>query len=154
MTRLQRGFTLIELVVVIVIVGIIAYIFLNFFNLGVDSYKLIDSRSDLTQNGRVVLQRMIREISQASSLTITSSTDISFTWDDTGNGVNDTSRYYLSGTDLRRTINGSNDTVILDNVSSLSFTGNSYRIVIKFTVTSGNQNLTIESSALRRMSLS
>ena len=154
MSRSQRGFTLIELVVTIVIVGIIAYIFLNFFNLGVDSYKLIETRGDLTQYERVFLNRIVREIHQAATLTITSSTDITFTYDDNADGINETYRYYLSGSDLHRTINGGSDLIILDNLSSLSFTGDTNRVVITFTISIEGQSLTAESSTLRRMSLS
>jgi len=153
MTTSERGFTLIEIVITIVITGILAYIFLNFFSLGTDSYTLIETRSDVLQDERVVLNRMTREIRQAATITITSATDISFTWDDTSDGINDTYRYYLSGSNLRRTINGASDTLILDNVSSLSFTGDTNRITIMLTVTRGGQSLTIQSRALRRTSL-
>jgi len=153
MSKREQGFTLIEIVVTIVITGIIAYIFLNFFSLGTDSYTLIETRSDVLQDERIVLDRMVREIRQAATITITSATDISFTWDDSSNGVNDTYRYYLSGTDLRQTINGASDTLILDNVSSLSFTGDTNRITITFTVSRDGQSLTIQSRALRRSAL-
>jgi prepilin-type N-terminal cleavage/methylation domain-containing protein len=150
----ERGFTLIEIVVTIVITAILAYIFLNFFSLGTDSYTLIETRSDLIQDERVVLQRMVRELHQAATITLTSPTDISFTYDDNSDGINETYRYYLSGSNLRRTINGASDTLILDNVSSLSFTGDTNRITIMFTVTRGGQSLTVESRALRRTALS
>jgi prepilin-type N-terminal cleavage/methylation domain-containing protein len=154
MTKREQGFTLIEIVVTIVITGIIAYIFLNFFSLGTDSYTLIETRNDVLQDERVVLNRMIREIHQATTLTITSSTDITFTYDDNSDGVNETYRYYLSGTDLIRTINGGSSTVILDNVNSLSLTGDTNRATITFTVTRDGQSIAIQSRALRRTALS
>jgi len=154
MTKREQGFTLIEIVVTIVITGIIAYIFLNFFSLGTDSYTLIETRNDVLQDERVVLNRMIREIHQATILTITSSTDITFTYDDNSDGVNETYRYYLSSGNLRRTIDAAGDTLILDNVSSLTFSGDTNQVTITFTVSREGQSLTIQSRALRRTALS
>jgi prepilin-type N-terminal cleavage/methylation domain-containing protein len=154
MTKREQGFTLIEIVVTIVITGIIAYIFLNFFSLGTDSYTLIETRNDVLQDERVVLNRMIREIRQAATITITSATDISFPYDDNNDGINETYRYYLSGGNLRRTINGASDTLILDNVSSLTFSGDTNQVTITFTVSREGQSLTIQSRALRRTALS
>jgi prepilin-type N-terminal cleavage/methylation domain-containing protein len=155
MRRQEHGFTLIEIIVTIVIVGIIAYIFLNFFSLGTGSYTLIETRSDVLQDERIVLDRMVREIRQAAStITITSATDISFPYDDNNDGINETYRYYLSGSNLRRTINGASDTLILDNVTSLTFSGDANRVTITFTVSRDGQSLTIQSRALRRTDLS
>jgi hypothetical protein len=141
-------------VVTIVITGIIAYIFLNFFSLGTDSYTLIETRSDVLQDERIVLDRMVREIRQAATITITSATDISFTYDDDSDGINEIYRYYLASGNLRRTIDAAGDTLILDNVSSLTFSGDTNQVTITFTVSREGQSLTIQSRALRRTALS
>ena len=154
MTKREQGFTLIEIVVTIVITGIIAYIFLNFFSLGTDSYTLIETRSDVLQDERIVLDRMVREIRQAATITITSATDISFTYDDDSDGINETYRYCLASGNLRRTIDAAGDTLILDNVSSLTFSGDTNQVTITFTVSREGQSLTIQSRALRRTALS
>jgi prepilin-type N-terminal cleavage/methylation domain-containing protein len=154
MTKREQGFTLIEIVVTIVITGIIAYIFLNFFSLGTDSYTLIETRNDVLQDERVVLDRMVREIRQAATITITSATDISFTYDDDSDGINETYHYYLASGNLIRTIDAAGDTLILDNVTSLTFSGDTNQVTITFTVSREGQSLTIQSRALRRTSLS
>lgn len=153
MKKSEKGFTLIEMVMTIVITGILAYIFLNFFSLGTDSYNLIEKQSDLIQEGRIFLQRIVREIQQAGPLDITSATEITFTYDDNSDGINETYRYFLSGNSLHQTINGTNDTIVLDNIGSLSFKGDKNHLYIMFTLKRTEQSLAVETYILRRTSL-
>jgi prepilin-type N-terminal cleavage/methylation domain-containing protein len=149
-----KGFTLIELALTIVITGILAGIFVNFFALGTDTFNAVEKNQGTNQNGRIVLLRMGKEIKQAASLTITSATDINFSYDVDDDGADEVVRYFLSGDELHKTIDGANDTLMLEDVSSLSFTGNGSRIVIAFTIAAGGQSTTLETSFLRRKSLS
>ena len=58
----QRGFTIVELVIVIVITGIIAASLTVFFLPAVDSYLSSRSRADLTDQADTALRRMVRDV--------------------------------------------------------------------------------------------
>jgi MSHA biogenesis protein MshO len=58
----QRGFTIVELVIVIVITGIIAASLTVFFRPAVDSYLSSRSRADLTDQADTALRRMVRDV--------------------------------------------------------------------------------------------
>ena len=60
----KRAFTLIELVIVIVIVGITAGMAVPTVLHSVDSWLLVKEERDLLANSRVSLNRMVREIRQ------------------------------------------------------------------------------------------
>ncbi|MEO5657580.1 MAG: type II secretion system protein, partial [Nitrospiria bacterium] len=67
--RGQEGFTLIELVITIVLVGIIAGVGALFLQQGVRAYISADARTDLTNQGRLAIERMAREIRTIRSRT-------------------------------------------------------------------------------------
>ena len=58
----QRGFTIVELVIVIVITGIIAASLTVFFRPAVDSYLGSRARADLTDQADTALRRMVRDV--------------------------------------------------------------------------------------------
>jgi prepilin-type N-terminal cleavage/methylation domain-containing protein len=149
-----RGFTLIEIVVTIAITGILAGVFVNFFSLGAETFSLVANSQEVNQNKRIVLERMGREIRQAGSLTITSTTDIVFSADIDETGIDEAIRYFLSGTDLHRTVDGAGDTIMLNNVDTITFSGNGNRVVIFLEISSGGVTSSIQTSFLRRRSLS
>ena len=115
----QKGFTLIELIVVITIIGIIAGV-TGFILLGVaDAWTFKFNRADLLADGRLALNRMTREIREVKDLTsVTTATSSQFRFTNTGN-VDIT--YGLSGSDLDRTVDSVTN-VLAQDVSSLSFT--------------------------------
>jgi MSHA biogenesis protein MshO len=61
----QRGFTLIEVVMVIVLIGIIAGIMAPFITQSIDAYTATRSRTELVAKGRLALERISREVRQA-----------------------------------------------------------------------------------------
>jgi len=73
------GFTLIELIIVVVILGIIALFLAPVMLSGVDSWEHIHNRSYLIDNGRLAINRMVREIRQAKEITTWEDDQITFT---------------------------------------------------------------------------
>src|SRR3990172_7487613 len=57
-----EGFTLIEIVVVCVLIGIIAAVIIPPLHQGVQSFAVTETRGDLTSQARQAATRMIREL--------------------------------------------------------------------------------------------
>lgn len=67
--RDQRGFTLVELVLTVVLIGIIAGMASVFLRQGLNAFVSEDARADLTNQGRLAIERMAREIRMLRSRT-------------------------------------------------------------------------------------
>lgn len=61
----QLGFTLVEVIFVVVILGIVAAIGSSFVVSAVDSYRIADLRNKLVQRGRLTIEQMARELRMA-----------------------------------------------------------------------------------------
>lgn len=118
-TPQSGGFTLIEIIVVIVIVGIISTIAAMIILEGAKSYTIEDARSDVQYQARLAMERMAREIrlirSQADITTMTAN-NLLYT------GIQgDTMRFQLVGTDIMRTQNAVTQR-LASGVTALNFT--------------------------------
>nr|MBU1328611.1 prepilin-type N-terminal cleavage/methylation domain-containing protein [Candidatus Omnitrophota bacterium] len=162
---MKRGFTLIELIMVIVIIGIIASV-VGYILLGaVQGWTFKAKRNDILWDGRLAINRMVREIREIkdlTSVTTASSSQFRFT-----NINNNSITYSLSGANLNRTKDGAAN-ILAQNVSSLSFTyydssGASIatptvspsstdirRVRINITLTNGGQNFYAQSDSVPR----
>jgi MSHA biogenesis protein MshO len=80
MMQMTKGFTLIELVMVIVIVGILSTMTTNILTLPVKSYMDLERRTTLVDSAEITLRRMQRDIRRAlpNSIRITGGTAIEF----------------------------------------------------------------------------
>jgi prepilin-type N-terminal cleavage/methylation domain-containing protein len=67
----NKGFTLVEMVMAIVIIGIVAAILAPIISASVTGFHQAQVRNDLTAQSRVVLERLTREIREADTASIT-----------------------------------------------------------------------------------
>ncbi|MDX2165306.1 MAG: prepilin-type N-terminal cleavage/methylation domain-containing protein [Gammaproteobacteria bacterium] len=110
----KQGFTLIEMIIVIVILSIIAGVASRVMGAAFNSYYDNQQIVNANQQGRLAIERMIRDIHAINSTTsITTANASTFTFTDVnGNAVT----YTLSGTQLTR-----NGVVLADGINTLTF---------------------------------
>jgi prepilin-type N-terminal cleavage/methylation domain-containing protein len=158
----KNGFTLIELVIVIVIIGIAASIIGTMLLGVVKAWTFKFNRNDILWDGRLALDRMTREIRTIKTSTnVTTANSSQFRFTDTGNKD---ITYSLSSTNLNRT-EGATANLLAADVSSLSFTyynssdtaipspsvspavTDIRRVRINLTLTKNGQNVYLQSDA-------
>jgi prepilin-type N-terminal cleavage/methylation domain-containing protein len=75
----SKGFTLIELIVVIIIMGVVGVFTFQFIASGIQTYITMQRQKDLLDEARLCLERMSREIRDSEQiLAFTSNTSIQF----------------------------------------------------------------------------
>jgi prepilin-type N-terminal cleavage/methylation domain-containing protein len=124
----QKGFTLIEIVMVIVILGVIGAFTFQFVAHGVQAFKKSSARKDLYDQGRLALERMVRELRDTKEVTGSSGSSITFKKAHPAQAADNTEevKFQLNGTSLERVgdPNGTPATAVLaSNVSSFTVTG-------------------------------
>ncbi|MBA7522728.1 hypothetical protein ES705_14848 [subsurface metagenome] len=107
----QRGFILIELMVVVLILGLITLGLVTFFTGGTKSWVAGQSQLVAQRNARQAMDRMVREIREASEITTSNDEKIIFNtpWE---TGIT----YELSANIINR-----NNNPLINNVSNLDF---------------------------------
>lgn len=137
-TASQRGYTILELMIVSIIVILLTTAFLPFFKMNVKAYTRVRGGKDIVQSARIVMSRMSAQISRIQNVNdiITAGSSEFRFYDPDGNQV----RYQLDGDQLEE-----GGMMILDNVSSIYFTyydrsgnttttiGNVWRIKVSLT---------------------
>jgi prepilin-type N-terminal cleavage/methylation domain-containing protein len=81
-SELQRGFTLIEIIVVIVILSIVATISIKFLTDSLRIYTMTVNQKTLFDEGKLALEKMCRGIRDARSITGVTASSITFVRDD------------------------------------------------------------------------
>lgn len=115
--RDARGFTLAELLVVMAVTGLVMAGAFALQQQGTQSYLTGAARVEVQQNARTVLERMVRELRSARSVTALGGPgDITFVHEN-GNTV----RYQLSGSMLNRT-EGGTPAALVGGVQTLTLT--------------------------------
>jgi type II secretory pathway pseudopilin PulG len=155
------GLTIIEMVMVMVVVAALAGGIGWFVVRAVDTWNFLTFRSDEATQGRLALDRMVREIRQIkdkSSVNVATSNNLAFT------DIEDASiEYSLSGSNLMR-----NSDILASGVSNLQFTyydvnnnqlsspqvlpdeTDIWRIIIDLSIQSGDQSITLRSQVYPR----
>lgn len=118
-----RGFTLVELLVAMALLGLILAGVFTLQHQGIQSYLTGASRVEVQQNARTALELMVQELRSAQSVSaVGGAGDVTFV---TSVGQPPpalaTIRYQLSGTTLNRSINGV-PTPLVGGVQALTFT--------------------------------
>ncbi|MGH7408670.1 MAG: type II secretion system protein, partial [Candidatus Methylomirabilales bacterium] len=162
--RGSAGFSLIEIVVVCVLIGIIAAVIIPPLHQGVQSYAVSETRGDLTSQARQAATRMIRELRNIQKkanntpyIMAAAATSIRF-FDVLDNDIT----FSLSGSAVQR-----NSNPLVEQVSSLQFryfdinnvelTGaftpnNVRRVMVTLTLAEGSQTVSVtEQTFLREM---
>jgi prepilin-type N-terminal cleavage/methylation domain-containing protein len=115
----QKGFSLIELIIVIVILGIIAGMSALLLSQGFNAFFNSENILDANYQGQLAMQRMARDIQLIRSpadISTATSGQLSFT-----DINNNTVSYALSGSNLNLTKNASTQTLTI-GVNNLTFT--------------------------------
>lgn len=144
----QRGFTLIEIIVVLVILGFLGVATFRFVFLGVEFFVSSREHKQLSDEGRLALERMVRELRTASQISSPSAgstgSSVNFTkisYDYATGAPTDSSTditFQQNGSSLERTGNSAATVVLASNVSSFQATYESSGITLALTLTSAN----------------
>jgi prepilin-type N-terminal cleavage/methylation domain-containing protein len=114
----QKGFTLIEMIIVIVILGIIGGISFQVVAYGVEAFKKSSARKDLYDQGRLALERMTREIRDAKELVECSDSSITFNKQHASlDGVYEI-KFWLDGTNTLWRVRNPSTTPFSDRLAS------------------------------------
>lgn len=161
--RLLSGFTLIELIATLVLVGIVAAVSAPFLGNAFRAYFMTQQIAETDWQGRVAMERLTRELRllrATSDLTITSAADITFL-DVDGNSI----RYCLGAVGTCPGSAGNlmrNSQSLASGISALSFTyltsagaatvvaANVYYITVGFTATQGANSRTFRGTVSPR----
>jgi prepilin-type N-terminal cleavage/methylation domain-containing protein len=145
----QKGFTLIEIIIVIVILSIVSAITIKFLTDGLRIYTMTVYQKTLFDEGKLALERMCRDIRDARSITGTTATSITFIRTHaTGSGqdtANETITYRLIGSNLEK-VKASTPYVIAGNVFAFTVTqgaDNEIKLVITLSLGTG-ENVTLQ----------
>jgi prepilin-type N-terminal cleavage/methylation domain-containing protein len=119
----NQGYTLVEIIIVIVILGVIGGITFKFVAYGVEAFKKSGARKELYDQGRLALERMVRELRDGKEITDCSSNSITFKKAHPAQAADNIEevKFELDGTDLKRVgdPSGTPQTAILaSNVTS------------------------------------
>jgi len=111
----QKGFTLIESIMVIAILGIVAALGVTLILSASDALSFLTIRSDMTQSADVAMSRMLNDIRRLKdNLSVNTANSSQFRFLDVDSAdIN----YYINGNNLMRNAN-----ILASNVSALTFT--------------------------------
>ncbi|HUU41434.1 MAG TPA: prepilin-type N-terminal cleavage/methylation domain-containing protein [Desulfatiglandales bacterium] len=145
----SRGFTLIELIVVIIILGVVGVFTFQLLIGGVETYITIQKQKDLLDEATLCLERMSREIRDARQI-LAFTADSSIQFEKSHGTAYDSAttisfEYRAGFSDLRRIRGAEAGDVLAENVTAfiMSNTSNEIAIITTLSHASG-ESLTME----------
>ena len=123
---MRRGTTLIELIIVIVLFSILAGFISWTFVAGLKVWDSGINRTKAREDASLAMERMVRELGQASLITAAQVDGITFVADVDDDGSNETITFDVSSNNLIRGV-GSLSTILASNVQSFDL---SYRNLV------------------------
>ena len=137
---MKKGITLIELIIVIVLLSILVGFVSWVFVVGLRSWSSGKDRADIRQSSNLALERMVRELSQASSFTIAQAGQVKFVADLDDDGTDETVTFSVSNSELFSDTDGT-ATVLAPDVQAF---GLLYRdlnnVIMTFPISGGDRD--------------
>jgi prepilin-type N-terminal cleavage/methylation domain-containing protein len=157
-SELQKGFTLIEIIVVIVILSIVSGITIKFLIDSLKIYTMTVNQKTLFDEGKLALERMCRDIRDARAITTPaaggSGNTIVFQRTNltSGDGTNETLTFQLTGVNIEKVkTTPASTNVLASNVSAFTVTrgvaatNNENEITLSLTLSLGTgENVTLQ----------
>lgn len=149
----NKGFTLIEAVITIVIVFIVGYIVADAVSKGIKAYLITDQRKSALDEARTAMERITREIRNLTVVDSISATELCFTNID-GTRIS----FRLSGESIIRNTGwtscppttGGTDNTLSGKITTLLFTNTPNSVTINLTSTVSGEALSLESKVFLR----
>ena len=103
---MKKGLTLIELIIVIVLFSVLMISVSWVFIVGLRTWNSGLNRAQIRQDSSLAMEKMVRELSQADSITDAAADEITFLADLDDDGINETVTFDVNNTELIRTFEG------------------------------------------------
>ena len=149
--RFDKGFTLIEIVTVIVVLGILGAFTFTFIDNAIKTYMIADKQRNLYQEAAYIMERMTRELRDATSTDTTTPYTLQFTRQHTTQDTNTTIKFrrdagtntFYRDSGVISYVMGKNVTQFLITKSTPTLCG-SY-LTLSLTLSEGGQTFTLTS---------
>ena len=148
----NKGFTLIEIIIVIVVLGVLSIFGFSFISTAIHTYSMMEKQKGLFDQATMVMERISRELRDANTISAPASgtSDSTLTFTKSHGSPEETTTYDITfqcpSTTLQR-IGSTTPTAVnlADNVSAFTVTNSSNGITISLTLESGEANITLQS---------
>jgi prepilin-type N-terminal cleavage/methylation domain-containing protein len=151
-----RGFTLVELIMVMILIVILAGISINIYTTGVDAWNIVDTRKDILQNARLAIVRLKRAISESTEITETfplvDATSINLWVDIDDDTVLEKVEYFYISNSLRRRVDNqpAEGEIIAEGVSLFKINGGPRVIEIDLSFQKGGKAINFKIKSFPR----
>jgi prepilin-type N-terminal cleavage/methylation domain-containing protein len=123
---MKKGFTLIEIVIVIVVLSIMGVFTFTFLSNSAETYQMMRTQRELYQEGTYMLERISRELRDGTYISGLAANSITFQKTNYASTIDNSQNvnFYQDGSDLKRSSANNPNKIIAKNISSISITSN------------------------------